>query len=58
MSRQEVLLLIGHLAKDSSVNADGTLTNVALTLLLALLYSIDVRVLEEEDVEGVPYFIC
>lgn len=51
LSRQEVLLLIGHLAKDSSVNADGTLTNVALTLLLALLYSIDVRVLEEEDVE-------
>lgn len=56
LSRQDTLLLIGHIAKDSSVNPDGTMSNVSLAVLMALLYSIDVRILEEEDAEGISSF--
>lgn len=56
MNRQDTLRLIGHLSKDSSVNPDGTMSNVSLAVLMALLYSIDVRILEEEDAEGICSF--
>ena len=53
LDRPNTLRLLQHLkALDGGVNADGSLDDVTLALLMALLYAVDVRILEQEDSEG------
>ena len=52
LSKTDTLQLIGHLKDDSSLAADGTLSPVALNLLMALLYCFDVSIVEREDSDG------
>ena len=52
LKKQELLRLIQHLRGVEGLRADGTLDDVTTCLLMALLYSIDVRVLEQEDTDG------
>ena len=52
LSKNDTRQLISHLKGDNSIQSDGTLHPVTLTLLMALLYCFDVSVLEREDNEG------
>lgn len=53
LNRQNTLRLIEQLRSDTGASsADGTLTDVSLTLLMALFYCLDVRLLETQDSEG------
>lgn len=51
LDRAATLRLLQHLQAAGEVNADGTLPDDTLALLVALLYSFDVRVLEQEQSE-------
>ena len=52
LSREDTLHLLNHLKKEEGVLADGTMDQVSMTLLMTLLYCLDVRILEQEDAEG------
>lgn len=52
LSRGNTLLLLRHLSTHAAQAQDASLDRVTLTLLMAALYAIDVRVLEQEDSEG------
>ena len=52
LSKEDVLQLIGHLRNDRALTAAGTLDDVTIALLLAVLYCIDAQALGEEDSEG------
>ena len=52
LSKENTLNLIAHLKQDKSQEPDGTLSPVTLTLLQALLYCLDVRILEHDDAQG------
>ena len=52
LTKADTLRLIAYLRTAASSTADGVLDDVNLTLLMAALYSMDVRVLEQEDSEG------
>ena len=49
LRRTETLKLISELRNHSQLDADGTLDPVTQTLLMALLYAVDVRPLSQED---------
>lgn len=52
LNKADTLQLISYLKGDNSLQADGSLSQVTLVLLMALLYCFDVSVLEREDAEG------
>ena len=52
LGKADLLRLIQHLRGVEGFRADGTLDDVTSCLLMALLYAIDVHVLEQEDAEG------
>ena len=52
LDRAATLRLLQHLQTSNEFNADGTLPDDTLALLVALLYSFDVRILEKEQSEG------
>ena len=52
LSKADTLRLLAYLRTSASIKADGVLDDVSLTLLMAALYSLDVRILEQEDSEG------
>ena len=57
LNKEDTLALINYLREDGSVNADNTISDIALCLLMALLYSIDVRALEQEESDGMHYVV-
>ena len=52
LSRENTLRLIQHLKTADGLKANGSLDDVTLALLMALLYAMDVRLLEQEDADG------
>ena len=52
LDRAATLRIMQHLQASDTLNADGTLPDDTLALLMALLYSFDVRMLEQEQSEG------
>jgi nuclear pore complex protein Nup205 len=52
LSKDDTIQLISYLKNDNSLQANGSLSSVTLSLLMALLYCFDVSVLEREDAEG------
>ena len=52
LKKDDTLQLISHLKAANSLQADGSLSHVTQSLLMALLYCFDVSVLEREDAEG------
>ena len=52
LSSTNTVHLVQHLRDKCSLNADGSLDNVSLCLVMAALYAIDVSILEQEDGEG------
>lgn len=52
LGKDDTLALIRHLQSIDGTNPDGTLDHVTVCLLMALLYNIDVRMLDQEDTEG------
>ena len=55
LGRADLLLLLGRLSEEKSLGADGAMTDVGVVLTLAALYAIDVRILEQEDAEGLSH---
>jgi len=53
LGRADILLLLGHLSEEKSLAADGAMTDVTVVLTMAALYAIDVRILEQEDADGI-----
>ena len=51
-NREDTLHLINHLQSHIETTADGKFDNVTVTLLMALLYSIDIHILDQEESEG------
>lgn len=58
LSRENTKHLVSHLKKDDGVKADGTLDQVSMTLLMTLIYCLDIRILEQEDAEGACLMVC
>ena len=52
IGRSDLLRLLRYLSTNASLAADMTLDRVTLTLLMAALYALDVRILEQDDSEG------
>ena len=53
MNKDNTLHLLSHLQQiDNGESTDATLTHVNLTLVMALLYSLDVRMLDHDDSQG------
>ena len=52
LDRADLLLLLGRLSEEKALGAEGALTDVAVVLTMAALYAIDVRILEQEDADG------
>lgn len=52
LSKDDTMQIIAYLKSDNTLQADGSLHPVTLSLLMALLYCFDVSVLEREDAEG------
>ena len=52
LGRGDLLLLLAYLGELSVLGADGALSDVAVVLTMAALYAVDVRILEQEDAEG------
>jgi len=52
LGRADLLLLLGRLSEEKALGADGALTDVAMVLTIAALYAIDVRILDQEDANG------
>jgi len=52
LGRGDLLLLLGRLSEENSLAADGAMTDVAVVLTMAALYAVDVRILEQEDADG------
>ena len=52
LGRADLLQLLGRLSEENSLGADGAMTDVAVVLTMAALYAIDVRILEQEDADG------
>lgn len=52
LKKNDTLQLISHLKGDDTLQADGSLSPVTTSLLMALLYCFDVSVPEREDAEG------
>ncbi len=56
LSREDTLHLINHLKQENGVTASGTLNHITMTLLMSLLYCLDVRILDQEDSEGMNVY--
>ena len=52
LGRADLLMLLGRLSEESSLDSDGAMSDVAVVLTMAALYSVDVRILEQEDADG------
>ena len=52
LSRVDLLLLLDRLSQEASLSADGAMTDVAVVLTMAALYAMDVRILDQEDADG------
>ncbi len=52
LSKTDTMQLLHHLQQNADTTADGKLDTVTLALVMALLYSLDVRILDQEDMEG------
>ncbi|XP_013384593.1 nuclear pore complex protein Nup205 [Lingula anatina] len=53
LPKQDTSQLLDHLKRDNRTNPDGTIDSVTMALLMALLYCIDVSVLDRENSEDV-----
>ena len=51
------MLLVSHLQQVEGTDSEGRLDSVTLALLMALLYSLDVRILEQDDAEGKDFHL-
>lgn len=52
LAREDTLHLLHHLQTSVELTADGRYEPVTVTLLMALLYSIDISLIEQEDTDG------
>jgi len=57
LGRADLLLLLGRLSEEKSLGADGAMSDVAVVLTMSALYAIDVRILEQEDADGMSYIL-
>lgn len=58
MSKVDVLGVMEMLAKNSELDSDGRLDEVTLTLLMSILYAVDVSILQAvEDSDGMYFFL-
>lgn len=53
LGRADLLQLLGRLSEESSLGADGAMNDIAVVLTMAALYAFDVRILDQEDANGV-----
>ena len=53
LSKPDTLNLLRHLQADDNTTSEGKLDSVTMALVMALMYSVDVRILEQEDMEGI-----
>ncbi|XP_074656294.1 nuclear pore complex protein Nup205-like [Tubulanus polymorphus] len=49
MEKTDVVSIIKHLRTNTEINSDGTLNSVTICLLMAVLYSFDVSMLDDES---------
>jgi hypothetical protein len=52
LSKNDTIRLVTYLSRDKSLGQDGALSDVTLVLTMALLYAVDVRILELDDRQG------
>jgi len=52
LGRADLLQLVGRLSEESSLGADGAMSDVAVVLTMAALYAFDVRILDQDDANG------
>ena len=52
LGRADLLQLLGRLSEEKSLGADGAMSDVAVILTMTALYAVDIRILEQENAEG------